>query len=73
MMNVLFPIVKIAIYKAETSDIVFIFTGVRTPAGDYIQMQITCPVGEGEKWVFQTFKTVNYEIVLEGFEVAAPV
>lgn len=73
MGNFLFPIIKIVVHKAETRDDVFIFSGVKTPAGDYISIQIPCPLGQGEKWVYQTFKTMNYEVVLEGFEVCAPV
>lgn len=71
-MNIPIPIIKIVVYKAPTYDIVIIFTGLRIPSGDYIQIQTSCPTGEGEKWVFQTFKTMNYEVVLDGFEVAAP-
>lgn len=72
MMNIPFPIIKIVIYKAPLNDVVFLFTGVMTPDGSYIQIQVACPIGEGEKWVFKTFKTMNYEVVLEGFEISAP-
>lgn len=72
MMNLPFPIVKIVVYKDSAADIVLLFTGVQVPDGSYIQIQISCPIGEGEKWVFKTFKTMNYEVVLEGFEVCAP-
>lgn len=72
MLNVLFPIIKIVVHKSDVIDTVFIFTGIRTPIGDYVQIQIPCPSGEGEAWVFQTFKTLSFEVVLEGFEVVAP-
>ncbi len=72
MGNFLFPIVKIVVHEGDLQDHVFIFSGVRTPAGDYIQMQIPCPKGEGAKWVYQSFKTMNFETVYEGMEVCAP-
>jgi hypothetical protein len=73
MMNIPFPIIKITLHMAHNVETVFIFTGVKTPAGDYIMIQVACPVGEGEKWIYSTFKTLNYEKVLEEFTVCAPV
>jgi hypothetical protein len=73
MRNIFFPVIKISIYKAEDKDIVFIFSGVKVPTGDYLQMQIACPIGEGEKWVYSQFKTHDYEVVQDGFSVCAPV
>ena len=71
-MNIIFPIVKIVVHKGHIQDDVFIFSGVRTPAGDYVSIQVPCPKDEGEKWVFQTFKTMNFETVFQGMEVCAP-
>ena len=71
-MNILFPIVKITVHEGIIQDDVFIFSGVMTPAGDYISIQVPCPKGEGAKWVFQTLKTMNYETVYQGMEVCAP-
>lgn len=67
------PVLKIVVHKAMEQDTVFIFTSVKFPDGlGYLQMQIPCPVGQGERWVQKELGTANFEIVPEGFEVVAP-
>ena len=70
--NIFFPIIKISIHKGINEDTVFIFTGVMTPAQEYIMISIICPKDDGENWVRKELKTNNYEVVLGGFEVIAP-
>lgn len=71
-MNIQIPVIKIIVHKANQFDTVFIFTGIRLPDGSYLQIQINVPPGQGENWTWLNLKTTNYEIVFEGFEVAAP-
>ena len=67
------PVLKIVVHMAENEDTVFIFTSIKLPDGlGYMQLQIHCPVRQGEKWVQRELGTANYEIVPEGFEVVAP-
>jgi hypothetical protein len=66
------PVIKTVLYKSPIYDIVMIFTALRDPLGDYIQIQINCPKDGGEKWIYNHLKTIHYEIVYEGFEVVAP-
>lgn len=67
------PVLKIVVHMAEKEDTVFIFTSIKLPDGlGYMQLQIPCPVRQGEKWVQRELGTANYEIVPEGFEVVAP-
>jgi hypothetical protein len=73
MKTTVIPIIKITLFKAPDQDIVFIFTGLKSPLGDYIQFQIGCPKGDGEKWIFLSLHTTEFEVVYDGFEVCAPV
>lgn len=67
------PVLKIVVHKSEQEDTVFIFTSVKLPDMlGYMQLQIACPIGEGERWVQKELGTPNYEVVPAGFEVVAP-
>lgn len=67
------PVLKIVVHQSQHGDTVFIFTSIKLPDMlGYMQLQIQCPVREGERWVQKELGTPNYEIVPEGFEVVAP-
>lgn len=68
------PILKIVVHKADTHDTIFLFTGIKFPDGSgFLQIQIPCPKGEGEHWVNKELGQVADEVVLQGFEVVAPI
>jgi hypothetical protein len=68
-------VMKIVLHDLDDKDMVWVFTSLRLPIGDYHALQIPFPKGEGVKWIARQFNLGpgDYEILPQGFEVCAPV
>jgi hypothetical protein len=73
-MQTVIRVLKISLHDLDDKDMVWVFTSLRMPLGDYHALQIPFPKGEGAKWIFSQFKLApgDYEVIPQGFEIIAP-